>query len=29
MQSKLFVWVDGKRVAESNDLNSPLQVSLD
>ena len=23
MQSKLFVWVDGKRVAESNDLNSP------
>jgi hypothetical protein len=29
MQSKLFVWVDGKRVAQSNDLNSPLQVSLD
>ncbi|MGB0655750.1 MAG: sulfatase-like hydrolase/transferase [Pirellulales bacterium] len=28
MQSKLFVWVDGRRVAESNDLNSPLQVSL-
>ena len=28
MQSKLFVWVDGKRVAQSNDLNSPLQVSL-
>ena len=28
MQSKLFVWVDGKRVAQSNDLNSSLQVSL-
>ena len=28
MQSKLFVWVDGKGVAQSNDLNSPLQVSL-
>ena len=27
-QSKLFVWVNGKRVAESDDLNSPLRLSL-
>ena len=27
-QSKLYVWVDGKRVAESDDLTEPLEVNL-
>lgn len=27
-QSKLYVWVDGGRVAESDDLTKPLEVSL-
>ena len=27
-QSKLFVWIDGERVAESDDVSTPLEVSL-
>lgn len=27
-QSKLYVWVDGKRIAESNDITKPLEVQL-
>ena len=27
-QGKLFVWVDGKRAAQSDDLNRPLKVPL-